>query len=486
MRLTARLAWSLIPLVPLLVLTNPTLARAADSPLRAGASAVNITPPAGAPMAGYYHERAADGVHDELFAKAIVFEAGGAKAALVSLDLITTTIDLVAAARAAIEKTTGIPGGNVMISATHAHTGPVISAPSKRASVFGGTSPLALQYRAELPGKIAEAVRKASEALVPAKAFTARGHEDSLGFNRRFHMTDGTVAWNPGKLNPKVVKPAGTTDPDVPIVYFESADATPKPIALYVNYSVHLDNIGGAKISADLPGTLAHAMSHFKGPGMVTMWTAGCCGDVNHINVRSPMPQGGFENAARMGLVLAGSVLKTWPELKPIDAPTIRVERRTVPLDLAPVTPDDVTKAKATLDRFLDDKVTEKPTFLETVDAFKVMDVVDREGKPLEVEVQVITLGDQVAWVSLPGEIFVELGLAIKQDSPYPVTVVAELANGAIGYIPSRRAYAQGNYEVVSARCAMGSGERLVDAALQLLARCKASTPSPEVKAASR
>ena len=70
---------------------------------------------------------------------------------------------------------------------------------------------------------------------------------------------------------------------------------------------------------------------------------------------------------------------------------------------------------------------------------------------------QVVALGDDVAWVSLPGEIFVELGLAIKQDSPFPHTIIAELANGSIGYIPARRAYAQGNYEVVSARCAEGS-----------------------------
>ena len=82
---------------------------------------------------------------------------------------------------------------------------------------------------------------------------------------------------------------------------------------------------------------------------------------------------------------------------------------------------------------------------------------------------QVVALGDDLAWVSLPGEIFVELGLAIKQDSPFQHTIIAELANGAIGYIPSRRAYAQGNYEVVSARCAEGSGERLVDAAVRIL-----------------
>jgi hypothetical protein len=77
--------------------------------------------------------------------------------------------------------------------------------------------------------------------------------------------------------------------------------------------------------------------------------------------------------------------------------------------------------------------------------------------------------GDQVAWVSLPGEIFVELGLEIKQGSPFRHTQIAELANGSIGYIPDEPAYAQGNYEVVSARCAKGSGEMLVEAALRLL-----------------
>jgi hypothetical protein len=95
--------------------------------------------------------------------------------------------------------------------------------------------------------------------------------------------------------------------------------------------------------------------------------------------------------------------------------------------------------------------------------------VTARQGKPLEAEVQVIALGDQLAWVALPGEIFVELGMAIKQASPFPYTIVAELANGSVGYVPSRKAYPEGAYEVVSARCAAGSGEMLVDAALRML-----------------
>jgi hypothetical protein len=71
--------------------------------------------------------------------------------------------------------------------------------------------------------------------------------------------------------------------------------------------------------------------------------------------------------------------------------------------------------------------------------------------------------------VALPGEIFAELGQAIKRNSPFKHTIVVELANGSIGYVPDRKAYAQGAYEVVSARCAEGSGEMLVDAATRLL-----------------
>src|SRR6476659_8117066 len=109
------------------------------------------------------------------------------------------------------------------------------------------------------------------------------------------------------------------------------------------------------------------------------------------------------------------------------------------------------------------------PKFLDQVQAFKALDVADRRGKPPAVEVQVIALGDDLAWVSMPGEIFVDLGLAIKAGSPFRQTMIAELANGSIGYVPTRVAYGQGNYEVISARCAEGSGEKLVDVALKQL-----------------
>jgi hypothetical protein len=177
-----------------------------------------------------------------------------------------------------------------------------------------------------------------------------------------------------------------------------------------------------------------------------------------------------------MGIMLAGAVLQTWPALTPVSQDPLQVKSETVLLPLPRISPADVDSARQIVARHQDPKA-KQPTFLETVRAYKVLDVEARQGKPTEVEVQAIALGSDLAWVSLPGEIFVELGLAIKQDSPFAHTIIAELANGSIGYIPTRRAYVQGNYEVESARCAEGSGELLVDTAIRLLKDLHASHP---------
>lgn len=431
--------------------------------LRVGAASVKITPPEGTPMAGYYFARAATGVHDDLHAKAIVLELDGERAAIVALDLITTTRGVVERARSEIEKETGIKGSSVTISATHAHTGPVLSDRSPRAESLGGESDLSARYTASLPGLIARSVREARERLRPATAGVAVGREETLSFCRRFWMADGTVGWNPGKLNPRIVRPVGPIDPSVPVVCFEGSDRN--PIATYVNFAMHLDTVGGLEISADYPYTLAKALAEVQGPDMVTIFTIGTAGDLNHIDVGWAGPQKGHREAARIGTVLAGEVVRCLPRLETIAQPrALRSQHAIVRFPARPQEPGSAEKARAAIAR-----KDPAPTFLETVEAYRVLDVEARGGKPYEAEVHAIALDDALAWVSLPGEVFVELGLAIKAASPFRTTIVAELANGSVGYIPTRRAFGEGNYEVVSSRVAEGSGELLVDAALGIL-----------------
>src|SRR5262245_55339130 len=115
---------------------------------------------------------------------------------MVVLDLISTPRGLVEETRREIERRTHLRGAYVMISATHTHSGPLID----RNNSFGGGSVKVRDYLSGLPAKIAEAVQQAEARLAPARVSAAYGREDSIAFNRRYHMTDGTVGWNPGKL----------------------------------------------------------------------------------------------------------------------------------------------------------------------------------------------------------------------------------------------------------------------------------------------
>jgi hypothetical protein len=291
---------------------------------------------------------------------------------------------------------------------------------------------------------------------------------ENLAFNRRYWLDDGKLAWNPPKLDPRIVAPAGPHDPQVGVLAFDSLEKVPRPLATWVNYAMHPDTTGGLKISADYPGHCARALASVRDG--VTLVANGCCGNLNHRNVWSADPQKGPQESARLAQILAGAVSETLPRLVPVNA-SPRIRSAMVKLPLPEITDADRDAARATVRRASEAK------FMEQVQTFKVLDVLAREGRPQEVEVQVISLGDEVAVVALPGEIFVELGLEIKRRSPFRHTHLVELANGAIGYIPNRSAYPEGGYEVVSSRVAAGGGELLVEAAVTLLRELKHDPP---------
>jgi hypothetical protein len=283
-------------------------------------------------------------------------------------------------------------------------------------------------------------------------------------------MRDGSVGWNPGKRNPEILRPVAGTDPEVGIVYAE--DATRKPQLTFVNFAMHPDTTGGTRVSADYPGALARRLAEYRGEDMLTIFANGACGDINHVNVEWASLQTSTNEANRLGTILAAAVLEGYTGLTPVPGTaTLRVRSEAVKLPVAVFTPEEFKQAQAIAAQGA------KAKFMDRVQAYKVLDAAARGGKPWEVEVQVIALGQELAWVSLPGEIFVDLGLNIKAASPFRQTHIVELANGAIGYIPNRSAYAQGNYEVLSARCAAGSGEMLVTTAIELLKELRTEHP---------
>ena len=438
-------------------------ANSAVGELRVGAAAVVITPPDGTPMAGYYRKRLSEGTLDELYSKAFVFERDGVKAAVVVCDILTLPRHTIETARRLIEQQTGIRGEAVMIAATHSHTSPVVSGENTRDKLDGGDTEPALKFTDNLPKLIAQSVAEANRKLAPARGSATIAHEDGVSFNRRFWMRDGSVSWNPPKQDKNIIRPAGPIDPEVGFLYFDTPEA--KPITSVINFALHSDTTGGQKFSADYMGHLSRLLAETKGREMLTLFALGACGNINHRDISWADNQKGVQESFRIATSLAGAINKSWTKLQPFDASKIQTRSEIVKLPLAPINDEDIAKANDVLKRLTDPKTT----FTEQVKAFQVLDIAARKGRPLEVEVQVMALGKDVAFVSLPGEVFVELGISIKKASPFKHTIIVELANGSIGYIPNKSAYPEGNYEVTSARCAAGSGEMLVTAALKML-----------------
>ncbi len=423
-----------------------TEAALAQPSLKIGAGAAVVTPFLDQHLAGYFYPRSAEGVHDDLYAKALVFDDGADRIVLISCDTIAVPRSAVDDARARIGKQLGIPADHILISATHSHTGPEFTP----------------EYLAFLAHRIADAAVTASGKAAPARLFTASEAEPSLPHYRRYRMKDGSFVTNPGFLNANVVSPAGEIDPEVPVLFGE--DQRGNPLMTWVNYSMHLDTVGGVWISADYPYFLGRMLARLKGPDMLTIFTIGAAGNINHWDVRRPGPQRGLDEAQRLGEVLGAAVSKAYTHAEPVSGRAAAAAQK-IRIPLTKVTAGEVAKARELL-------ATPPPRnvdfTLSRVNASRIARIADRNGDDITAEVQVLSLGP-VAFVGIPGELFVELGLEIKRKSPFPHTFVVTLANDSIGYIPTREAFDQGGYEPTSSPLVPGSGERLAAKAIEML-----------------
>jgi neutral ceramidase len=444
--------------------------------LRVGRAAVDITPAAGTPMLTPqrppFEVKLAGEAHDPIQVKAIVLEQQGVKAAMIACDLTSLPLRMSQEARRLIGETTGVDPGAVILNSTHSHTAPQI-----RLKYLGKADQTARQkageYVAGLPSLIAEAVKLAEADLQAATAYAAIGREESVSFNRRFYLRDGTVMANPFKGEDEklreILRPAGPTDPDVGVVAFKNAAG--EPLAAMVNFSIHLDTMGGDQPSADLADTVERLLQSVHGEQMLVFWGSGASGNVNHYDLTDPQRfrrEKGPHESARIGTIVAAEALRAFGKLEPLRDAPLRVARETVRVDYHPEKTAALRGRMKGSTRYFDGEV----------------DVLLEDNRLVfEAEVAVVALGNELAWVGLPGEMFVELGLNLKNASPFRYTMIHSLANGAIGYVPNLKAYPEGSREVQATRCAPGSGERLVEAATRMLAEAKTATAPQTVDA---
>ncbi|NLC55628.1 MAG: hypothetical protein GX774_02175 [Armatimonadetes bacterium] len=448
--------------------------------LKVGAAQVTITPPVGTPLAGYFTPRISRGVHDDLYCRAVVLDDGQTVLVHAACDLISIRRTLVLETRRLVEEAIGVPGHCVAISATHIHTGPYTS----RLLGHGGEE----EYLALLPRLIAGAIVSAYHTREEGRIGIGTGRVESIAFNRRFRMRDGSVQTNPGVLNPDIVAPAGPIDPQLGIL--KLVDAADALRALWVNYTVHTDVVGGDLISADYPGYLARAVQAVEGAPVVVPYANGACGDINHINVQgpgaAPAGQRGQAHARWMGTILAGEAIRTCAETPTTDAVRLAAASETLSIPIRDVPPEQLDAARALLERLEAERqaAQEDPTadpyrpapsgsdFIEEFYARAALAVAAEREQEREApaEVQVFRIGDAAICFN-PAELFVEFGLRIKAGSPFQPTFVVELANACVGYVPTPEAFGQG-YEprtAPSSKLVPEAGDRLVEATLRLL-----------------
>lgn len=421
--------------------------------MEVGVAYGNITPPIGTALRGYYIERIADAVHDPLQVKALVIYDGSRFFVWVTVDLIDVPPRAYQRAREHIAKRWDIPMAFITIGSTHTHTGPFLTE----------------DYEQILFDTIVETVDRAWRVRTPVVMKTGVSAMQGISFNRRYFMADGHVEFNPGVLNPAIVKPAGPIDPQLGVIAFEKSAG--RPYVLIVNFAIHLDTIGGTAISADFPHFLERALRAHFGEDVAVIFAIGACGNINHIDVTKADDLKSFVKSEQIGHVLAQRVIDSYASLAKAKRKQICAHSRSLTLQSPVFSPDVVERASSTALQTSSEE-SSTPAIRE---ARKILRVAQLNGKGLKAEVQVVTLGS-TALVMLPTEVFVELGLAIKTRSPFSQTLVVTFTNHSVGYIPDRAAFSQGGYEVEVSMIAVGQGERLVKEALEVLNRLYEAT----------
>jgi len=431
--------------------------------LKVGIAQVDYAPPVGLPLMGHLRDDyASRGVHDPLFSKALVFaNSSGEKLAVLSVDVCMLDRNEVGMMRDRIASQSDIPPERILIAATHIHSGPATMGIYAAPKADGAAVDAFLK-------RAAGAVLQANENLMDATLRVGYAHEDRLSFNRRLRDKDGITHMNWEAFDPDSITEAlGPIDPQVLVLLVERQD---EPAAALVNFALHpaiLDYTNWL-YSAGWPGYMAEGLRKIFGQGFITLFLNGCCGNVNHLDYRDPLAPSGYRMTQRVGYMLAAAVKEAANSAVGVVGDELSAASQTVALERIQIGDEDCEWALHALESSqptggLDGLPTEHiaPTWIE---------MRKHQDRSDAVEVMALRVGE-VGFAALPGEIFCEFGLYLKERSPAKHTVVVELANDGAGYFPTREAFDQGGYEVTpgATKYVPGSSERLVDSALRQL-----------------
>ena len=422
------------------------------SDLKVGAGRRDITPYPETfgpiDMRGSFSRRPATQVNDPLHARATWFEGGDDRAVLITLDLIAVPKALMDDVRDRLAETMGLERRQVFMCGTHTHSAP---------------QPDHEDYRELFVDGICGAARNAVEDAAPAKVTTARRLVYGISFNRRVWQADGTVGMYFGYENPDIVLLDGPTDPVLGVFSFEREG---RPRIVLANFSLHACTAGGGMISADYPAAFEDCLREVMREPLHLQFTNAPCGNVNHCDLSQPVsnrPNGILRH--QTGAALADAAWRGLQDAREIEGGPVRAVANMLTAHTREFTDEELAAAEA-VDVY--DNSTWGGDFLEATKKLRIKRCAEW-GPTYDVEIGALRFGE-AGLAFMPGEDYVEFAIDIKKRSPlYPHTFAVELAYDDISYVPTEAAFPRGGYTVYACRFEPGTGERMVDAAVDAL-----------------
>lgn len=415
--------------------------------MKAAFAEIDISPPPGSRKVGWIKTIIGEKVNDPLFGRVAIFAANAQRVAFIQLDVINICDELCKDIRHAIESSHGFPSENIMVSATHNHAGPAVS--------DVGEVQRDEAYCATLVQKLINCFGAALANMQEADIGFGRALNWQLAKNRRVVMRDGTVKTHGNFADLDAMYIEGPIDPET--IVLAARNKSGQLLGILVNYACHATHLGGESVfSAGWPGVMALEMKKRACP--VTMFLNGAEAQMHHH-----CPITGDLSMEQCGITLADSACEAVQQIHWRNDAKINVASRKLNLPFRQFTDDEIHGRTRGAQRFIDPGIYDRliPSLVEKF---------NRMGTH-PAELQAISFNEYV-FISIPGELFVELGLRIKERAHPCKAIIVGLANGMLGYIPIREAFARGGYETTfldNKKMAPETGDILADTAVELI-----------------
>ncbi len=356
---------------------------------------------------GFYLDRRAESILDDLKVRAIVLKSGNARLALMSFDLIGFSVDFADRLRRAVSRKLEIPVANILLACTHTHTGPATQA-------LPGIGEVDDHFMKSLPAAAQSAAEAAAADVRQAGFSFAAEAIEPIGFNRRAGNFDGI-------------------DPYLKVAALTRSDGT----IFLLNYACHAVVVGRKPVvSADWPGAAVRAL---EARGHRAVVLQGFCGDIDPVTNLNHWGDGTPGDLNLYGEILAGRAVKAGSMAPAIAKPALRSVERRIRIPLA-VPPRDEIAGRAAF--FL--KKNEGFPRADRFAAEWTRTALERQGELAahpyleNVPVQAMSIG-ALKVIALPGEVFSAYGLILRRE--FPSLITAGYANGNAGYLPSGSAF---------------------------------------------